>query len=111
MTLNVIDIFVTLLENDLVPCEHMGLDDYLQIWKKAGEPTSATTAATAGLRGAGSSISIGKRKAMKKSSSTLDPLEQPGPKSTSIINDKIRCLATVKYPSSFKVKRYNERVA
>jgi hypothetical protein len=108
LTLNVIDIIVTLLEHDLVACEDMTQDAYLQIWKKAHEPTSAATAATAGLRGAASSVSIGKRKPLKKASSTLDP-EQPGPRSTYIGNDKIRYLATVKYPT-FKVKRYNERI-
>ena len=75
-----IDLFITLLENDLVPCDEMSLEDYLQIWTKAGEPTSAATAATAGLRGAGSSISLGKRKPLKKSNSVLDPLEATGPK-------------------------------
>ena len=108
LTLNIIDIIVALLENDLVSCEDMTKDDYLQIWKKANDPTSATTAATAGLRGASSSISIGKRKALKKSSSSLDP-DQSGAKGALTATDKIRCLATVKYPT-FKVKRYNERM-
>lgn len=96
----VIDIYIQLIQNDVIHCSDLKETHYKKLWQqiqKSGSPLKITK-----------NNSLPTATFKRKKTFNKDLSQQSSLATQQAAH--IQCIALIKYPDNFKIKRYNERL-